>query len=101
MTTIGDLVGGGDDRIRLGRVEQSEIPVDLRARRLEQAHRADLRAFESAPADREVLHRALGLRAPQGVDGHPHLAHRVVLDPVLGVSCVVLSAAPVEVMFRP
>src|SRR5690606_34090459 len=32
------------------------------------------------PAHREVLHRALGGGAPQGVGGHLQLAHAVVLD---------------------
>ena len=38
-----------------------------------------------APGDREVLDRPLGLRRPEGVARHPHLAHRVVLDAVGGV----------------
>ncbi len=44
--------------------------------------RTDERPLDRPARDREVLDRALGLRAPLGVDGHPHLAHRVVLDAV-------------------
>ena len=48
------------------------------------SERADLRALEPAARDREVLHRPLRLCAPQRVDGHPDLAHGVVLDAVFG-----------------
>ena len=52
-------------------VEQAEVLVDLRAGALEQAERADLGALERRGRDREVLHGALGLRAPQCVDRAP------------------------------
>ena len=41
--------------------------------------------------DREVLDRPLRLRAPVRVGGHPHLAHRVVLDAELGHVALVLT----------
>ncbi len=73
-------------------VEQAEVLVHLRAGALEQAERADLGALERPERDREVLHRALGLRAPQRVDGHPHFTHGVVLDAVLAARSTALSA---------
>ena len=78
-------------------VEQAEVLVHLRAGALEQAERADLGALQRAARDREVLHRPLGLRAPQRVTGHPDFAHGVVLDAVLAsfaaVGGVVLMCA--------
>ena len=85
MQAVGDLTGRGDDRVGLLRREQPEILVHLGARAFEQSERADLGALQAAPGDREVLHRPLGLCAPQRVDGHPDLAHGVVLDAVLDV----------------
>ena len=85
VQAVGDLGCGGDDRVGLLRVEQPEVLVHLCAGALEQAERADLGALQASARDREVLHRALGLRAPQRVDGHPDLAHGVVLDAVLDV----------------
>ena len=85
MLAVGDLAGRGDDRVGLLRREQAEVLVHLRAGALEQAERADLRALQPAAGDREVLHRPLRLRAPQRVDGHPDLAHGVVLDAVFDV----------------
>jgi hypothetical protein len=40
------------------------------------------RTLDRLAGDREVLDRPLGLGTPQGVGGHTHLAHGVVLDPV-------------------
>ncbi len=92
VQAVGDLTGGRDDRVGLLRRQQAEVLVHLRARALEQAECADLGALERPERDREVLHRALGLRAPQRVDRHPHFAHGVVLDAVSGFFCVIDSA---------
>ena len=62
-------------------VEHAEIGVDLRGGALDLGQRPDVRGFQATPGDREVLHRPLGLRPPQGVGGHPDLAHRVAFDP--------------------
>src|SRR5690606_34163884 len=51
-----------------------------RRRTLDAGERLDERAFEPHPGHREVLDRALGLRAPQRGRRHPDLAHGVVLD---------------------
>ena len=77
----GDLVGGRGDRVRHRPVEHADVLVDARRGRLDQPQRADLRALQPAPGDREVLDGPLGLRPPQRVGGHLDLAHRVVLDP--------------------
>ena len=61
------------------------LGVGERRRLLDAGERGDLRGLEHRPRDREVLDRALRLRAVQGVRGNAHLAHRVVLDAVLGV----------------
>ncbi len=55
----------------------------LRRGRLDPGQRVDERRLERLAADREVLDRALGLRLPPGVPRDPHLAHGVVLDPVV------------------
>ena len=50
--------------------------------RLDPGEGPDLGGFQATSRDREVLHRPLCLRAPQGVGRHPDLAHRVPFDPV-------------------
>ncbi len=62
-------------------VEHLELAVGPRGRLLHQRQGAHQAGFDRRPADREVLHCALGLRPPQGVGGDAHLAHRVALDP--------------------
>ncbi len=79
----GHLLGGGLDRPGHVVVEHAELGVRPGRRRLDLADRPQQRRRQRSSADREVLHRALGLRAVQGVGRHPHLAHRVVLDPEL------------------
>ena len=85
VQAVGDLPGGGDDRVGLLRGQQTEVLVHLRAGALEQTERPDLGALEAASGDREVLHRPLRLSAPQRCDRHADLAHGVVLDAVLGL----------------
>ena len=60
-----------DDRRRLVGVEDAELAVDLRRRRLDPADRVDQRRLDRGAADREVLDRALGLRPPEGVGRAP------------------------------
>jgi hypothetical protein len=83
VLAFGDLARRRDDGVRLLGVEEAEVLVDLRAGCLQQTHCTYLGALETSTADREVLDGALSLRAPQGIHGHPHLAHGVVFDPVL------------------
>ena len=68
--------------------QQAEAGVDLGGRGLDQAERADEVARHRQAGDREVLHRALGLRAPQRVGGHLQLAHAVAFD---AEACAVLA----------
>ncbi|OEI69339.1 ribosomal protein S5 [Curtobacterium sp. ER1/6] len=75
-----DRVRGPRDRVGHRRVHDAERPVHHGRSPLDPREGDDLRRLEPAARDREVLHRALRLRAVQGVDGHPDLAHRVVLD---------------------
>ncbi len=65
------------------RLQDAEVGVDLRGRRLDAGERLDVGPLERLAADREVLHRPLGLAAVLRVLRDPHLAHRVVLDPPL------------------
>jgi hypothetical protein len=68
--------------------ELAQLAAEVRQRRslLHGAQRGDEAARETHPADREVLHGALRLRAVQGVGRDPDLAHGVVFDAVLLVS---------------
>src|SRR5690606_33107226 len=68
-----------DGRGAVGR-QQAQAAVDLGRRGLDQAQGADEPARQRPPRHREVLHRALGLRAPQRVGRHFELAHAVVFD---------------------
>ena len=85
MLAIGDFGGGGDDRVGLVGVQQSEVLVHLRAGGLQQTQGTNLAALKPAARDREVLHGALSLGPPQRFRGHLDLAHGVVLDAVFGV----------------
>ena len=60
-------------------VEHAARRVRRRRRRLDQPERLEEAAREALAADREVLDRALGRRAPERVGRHPHLAERVAL----------------------
>ena len=79
-----DLVGGGDDEIRLLGGELAEIAVGERGGLLQDRHPADHRGRHVVGADREVVQRALRLRAPVAVDGHLDRAHAVGLGPGRG-----------------
>ena len=79
-----DLVGGGLDGPGDVGVEHAELRVGLRGGLLDAGERLDLLGLEPRARDREVLDRALRLRPVERRCGDPHLAHRVVLDTVVG-----------------
>ena len=74
-------------RDRLGACSRSSTPRSALTRAAGGLDRApsarDQARLQPGAADREVLHRALGLGPPQGVGGDPDLAHGVVLGAVL------------------
>ena len=61
-------------------VEDPEPRVDPGGGRLDESQRLHVLGFEPGAADREVLHRPLRLRPPQGLPGDLDLAHAVALD---------------------
>ena len=78
----GGLDGGGDvgvDRPRASALAAAAAP-------LMRASAAISDRSSDRARHREVLDRPLGLRPPPGGGGHPHLAHRVVLDAELAVA---------------
>ena len=66
-----------------------ELSVHLAAARLDPSQGPDVCRLQPAARYREVLHRPLGLRPPQGVRGDPDLTHRVALDPVRSIALTV------------
>ena len=62
-------------------VEGVEVEIGGRSRPLDQAERTDELPRHAQPADRKVLDRALGLRAPQRVGRDLQLAQAVALAP--------------------
>ena len=77
VTTLGDLQRRLLDRERAHAVELVQLQVCARRRPLHEPERADEPARHGEPADREVLHRALRLRAPESIGGHFELPHAV------------------------
>ncbi len=75
-----ELVGGDDDRVGDGSVDDAELFVDDRGGPLDAGEGDDLRGLEPGSGDREVLDGALRLRSVQRGRGDAHLAHGVVLD---------------------
>ena len=73
------------DRVGLLLADDAELGVDPRGGLLHPGDGDDVGRLEGGAADREVLHRALGLGAPEGVLGHLDLAHAVVLGAGLAV----------------
>ena len=78
----------GDRRRRSSRVEDAELGVDGGGRALDRGQGADQLALDRRAGDREVLDRPLGLGPPLRPGGDADLAHRVVLDAVLGAVAV-------------
>ena len=66
-------------------VNASQSSNDVFPSSIHLADGVDQSRLDRRTADREVLHRALGLRPPQRVARHLDLAHRVVLGPVIGL----------------
>src|SRR4029450_8668665 len=80
-TSIGNWSAGGPAAARAGArairdvgVEAAELRVRARRRHLHERERAHDRRVHPDAADREVLDRALRLRAPQRVRGEAELA---------------------------
>jgi hypothetical protein len=76
---VRDLLGRGHDGVGDLRGQVPLVAVDLRGRPLDEGQGPDQPARQAPPADREVLHRPLGLRPPEGLGGHRHLAQGVLL----------------------
>src|SRR5262249_10833385 len=79
------LVGRLHEQLRLLGRELAQFLVDLRGRLLEDRHAPDHRGRHAVFADREVVQRPLGLRAPVTVGGDLDRSHAVGLGP--GVAC--------------
>ena len=77
VAAVGDLAGGGGDRLRLRGVEQPEALVGLGGGELDQRQRPQEAARHALARDREVEDRPLGRGAVEGVRRDLHLAHRV------------------------
>jgi hypothetical protein len=75
----GDLGGGITDGGGHVRGQDAQVLVDRGGAALDRGQRPDQDGVQRLAGHREVLDRALGLRAPQCVRGHLDLAHRVVL----------------------
>src|SRR5262249_12553009 len=75
-----DLVGGGDDGVGLGFVEDAELEVHLRGGALDLSESANEAGGHAVGADLEVLQRPLRLRAPEAVGGDLDGAERVLFD---------------------
>jgi hypothetical protein len=71
-------------------IELVQLEVGAGARPLDETKRADESARHGEPADWEILHRALRLRAPQRVGGHSQLAHAVAFH-AEAVACHALA----------
>src|SRR6185437_11968877 len=79
----GDALRGLADRRSLRGLEVLEIEVRIGGGGLDQTERANEFARQRQARDREIVHRALGLRAPQCVCGYLEFAHSVVLGAVV------------------
>ena len=82
VLAVQDLLCRLHDGVREFRLEQPQVPIDLRGRTLEQRERQDENRVGSPAADLEVVDRALRLRPPQRIRGHLHLTHRVLFDTI-------------------
>jgi hypothetical protein len=82
VTACGDLERRGLDRRRqIGR-QIAQFRVGAGCGMLDEPHRPDESARHAQPGAGEILHGALGLRAPQGIRRHFQCAHTVMLDAI-------------------
>lgn len=65
-------------------VQHTKLGIGLRRTPLHLRQRSDMVSGQASSGDREILDGPLGLRAVLRINGHPHLAHRVMFDAVLG-----------------
>src|SRR4030095_7829211 len=79
-----DLARRGRNGASTRGVELAELAVHLRGDLLHQAEGSEEARRHAEPAHREVLDRALRLRAEQRRGRHAHLAQAVVLDAIAG-----------------
>ena len=84
VLAIRDFLCGGDNGVCLFCIQAAGVLVDLCACSLEQAKRTNLRIFQAAAGNREIVYRTLGLCAPQGISGNFNLAHSVMFGTVFG-----------------
>jgi hypothetical protein len=82
-----DLQRNGADGGGLALGQMTQPAVYLCRGRLHQPERADETGRHGTARDRKVLHRALGLRAPQRIGRDLQLAHAVVFDAVRLALC--------------
>ena len=77
------LVGGLDDGVYLGRIQQAECFIDHGGGAFRQRQGMQEFGGHALGGNREIQQGALGLRAPMSLGRHGHIAHRVVFDTVL------------------
>ena len=96
-----DIVRGGDRWLGDIGLEQPERAVGAGRSGLDQRHRADEGARQRSAADREILHGALRLRAPQGLCRYLQFAHAVAFGPEFPLihDCLLRRPGP-SVMMR-
>ncbi len=82
MRTLRHVGGGVVDGARHVLRDDTQLTVHGRGDTLDRGQRSDERPLDRPARDREVLDRALGLRAPQGIGRNPNFAHRVVFGAI-------------------
>ncbi len=73
-----------DDGVGDRLVNDLGAPVLGRHRALDVSQSGNQQALDTQPRDGKVVHSPLRLSLPFGLGGNLHIAHGVVLDPVLG-----------------
>ena len=77
MSTRHDFARSTHDALRFVRRQQSQISVHLRTSQLDRGHGMQQRCRHPFNGNAEMVHGALGLRAPQTSGGHIHWAQAV------------------------
>ena len=80
VMTFGNLHRRALDGERDRQINPAVHAVNVRRRGLDDPEGADERPLQAHRADREVFNGAGGLRSIEGIGGHRHRAHAVVLD---------------------